>query len=100
MKTKDLIKLEDVGKDWESAYRDLNDKFLVLCEELDEVQKELKKSQEETKNITKEYALLKEELQEQLQESAYFKGKAEAYSNFLNSLKYLGNKGWDSISNN
>lgn len=83
-------------RNWEAYYQDLNHKFLALCEELDKVQKELKKSQEETKNITKEYNLLKEELQEQLQESAYFRGKAEAYSN---SLKYLGNKGWDSISN-
>lgn len=90
------IEFDETERNWEADYQVLNHKFLTLCEELDRVQKELKKSQEETKNITKEYNLLKEELQEQLQESAYFRGKAEAYSN---SLKYLGNKGWDSISN-
>ena len=82
---------------WEAEYKILKDEMDVMYKELDRVRKELKKSQEETKDITKKYNLLKEELQEQLQEAAYFRGKTEAYSN---SLKYLGNKGWDSISNN
>ena len=87
-------------RNWEADYQDLNHKFLVLCKELEETQKKLKNSQEEVQSITNKYNLLKEEVQEQLQEAAYFRGKTEAYSNSLNSLKYLGNKGWDSISNN